>query len=70
MASPTLPILRTRDGDRIVKPGKARQKKQRIIKHREERYNHAIQKAIDGKAKPGYATERWEKLKEAKGKGK
>lgn len=47
---------------------KKRLKKQSAIKHREERYNHAIQKVIDGNAKPGYATERYKKLKEVRGK--
>jgi len=47
---------------------KANLKKQRMIKHREERYQHAIQKVIDGKAEPSYATERWDKLKEIKEK--
>ncbi len=51
-----------------MKPRKARNKKQRMIKHREERYQHAIQKVIDGKAEPGFATKRWDKLKEVKGK--
>ena len=48
--------------------GKARQKKQRCLAHREERYLHAICEVIDGKANPEYATERFRKLKEVKGK--
>ncbi len=51
-----------------MKPRKAQLKKQRMIKHREERYEHAIQKVIDGEAEPGYATKRFKKLKEIKGK--
>lgn len=43
---------------------KKRIKKQLAIQHREERYMHAINKVIDGKANPEYASERWEKLKE------
>jgi hypothetical protein len=34
--------------------------------HREERYFHAINKVIDGRASPSYATLRWEKLREVK----
>jgi len=51
-----------------MKSRKARLKKQLIIRHRQERYDHAILKVIDGKADPSYATERWNKLKEAQGK--
>ena len=51
-----------------MKPQKSRQKKHECIKHREERYDHAIQKVIDGKAEPGYASERWNKLKQVKNK--
>lgn len=47
-----------------------RLRKTRLIRHREERYQHAIQKVIDGKAKPNYATSRWHKLQEAKGNGR
>lgn len=45
---------------------KLRLKKQLCKKHREERYLHAINKVIDGRAKPGYATKRWQKLQEVK----
>ena len=53
-----------------MKRGKAQLKKQMAIQHREERYQHAIQKVIDGKADPNYATLRWEKLREVKGHGR
>lgn len=53
-----------------MKSKKEQGKKQRMIKHREEIYLQAINKVIDGKAEPGYATERFNKLKEVKGKGK
>jgi len=43
-------------------------KKILAIKHREERYEHAINKVIDGKADPEYATARWNKLREVNGK--
>ena len=42
-------------------------KKKLCIAHREERYLHAIGKVMDGKACPGYATYRWEKLRQIKG---
>lgn len=45
-----------------------RQKRQLCIQHRRERYNHAIQKVIDGEADPNYATLRYEKLREAEGR--
>lgn len=51
-----------------MKPKKLQLKKQWVIAHRQERYLHAIQKVIDGKALPEYATMRYEKLREAKGK--
>ena len=43
-------------------------KKQRIIEHRKERYNHAMQKYIDGLVPYSYVVERWDKYKEAIGK--
>ncbi len=47
-----------------MKPIKRRQKKQLCIQHRKAEYLKAINKVIDGKAEPEYATLRWEKLKE------
>jgi len=41
-------------------------KRRRCLQHREERYLHAINKVIDGKADPSYATYRWDKLKEVR----
>jgi len=41
-------------------------KKKLLIEHREERYNSAIQKLIDGKVPPSYVAERYEKLKAVK----
>lgn len=41
-----------------------RHKRRLCIQHRRERYCHAIQKVIDGKAEPEYATKRWHKLQE------
>lgn len=43
---------------------KKRRKKTQLIHHRKEQYNHAIQKVIDGKAEPNYATKRWNKLRD------
>lgn len=48
--------------------GRHMRKKQLCIAHRKERYLHAIQKVIDGEAPPEYATVRFKKLLEAKGK--
>lgn len=45
---------------------KSKRKKIDCIKHREERYEHAIQKVIDGEADGSYATERWKKLKQVR----
>lgn len=42
-------------------------KKKVCKEHREERYLHAINQVIDGKATPNYATYRWEKLKQIRG---
>jgi hypothetical protein len=39
-------------------------KKKRLIEHRKERYNHAIQRYIDGEVPYSYVEERWNKLKE------
>lgn len=41
-------------------------KKKLCINHRKAQYNYAIQGVIDGKFEPGYATRRWNKLKEIK----
>lgn len=49
---------------------KRKRKKTQVIHHRKEQYNHAIQKVIDGRADPAYATKRWKKLREVKRKGK
>ncbi len=43
---------------------KRRQHRRWLREHRLERYLHAIQKVIDGKAQPEYASERWGKLKQ------
>lgn len=43
-------------------------KKQRCIKHRELEYMKAINKVIDGIAEPEYATNRFKKLKQVRGK--
>jgi len=47
---------------------KKRIKKILAIKHRKEQYNHAIQKVINGRANPEYASLRWKKLQEVNGK--
>ncbi len=47
--------------------GRHKNRKQTCQEHRQERYLHAIGQVIDGKALPGYATLRWEKLKTVKG---
>ena len=41
-------------------------KKKLCINHRKAQYNYAIQGVIDGKFEHGYATRRWNKLKEIK----
>ena len=41
-----------------------------VRQHRRFQYFHAINKVIDGKASPGYATERFNKLKEIEGRVK
>ncbi len=43
---------------------RSKHKKKLCREHREERYLHAIGQVIDRKAHPGYATYRWEKLKD------
>ncbi len=43
-------------------------KKRLCIQHRKDQYLYAIQKVIDGEAPPEYATTRYQKLKEIKGK--
>ena len=48
--------------------GKSASKKKRCLIHRIREYEKAINKVIDGVAKPEYATERFEKLKEIRGK--
>jgi len=54
----------------IVNIVRHRRKKKWVILHRQERYMHAINKVIDGKADPNYATLRWEKLQKARKNGK
>lgn len=49
-----------------MKTYKAHLKKRLCRKHREERYEHAIGKVMDGEAEPEYATKRWQKLKQVK----
>ncbi len=50
------------------KVAKHRRKKRLCIQHRQLWYDRAIQKVIDGKAEPEYATKRWKKYKQAKGR--
>jgi len=45
---------------------KKRHKKRLCLQHRETQYLHALNKVMDGKADPDYATKRFNKLKEIK----
>lgn len=47
---------------------KQKAKKKRVELHRIREYEKAINKVIDGLANPEYATERFNKLKEIRGK--
>ena len=46
---------------------KSKGKKVACINHREERYGHYLDALINGNAKPGDVTLRWNKIKNAKG---
>ena len=46
---------------------KSRQKRQRCLEHRKERYEHYLDNLMNGQAKPEDVTLRFKKLKEVKG---
>lgn len=43
-------------------------KKKLCKEHREEQYGYALDLLIEGKADPNYATYRWHKVKQIRGK--
>jgi len=47
---------------------KKKLKRKLCLQHRQERYDHAIDKLIKGEVDPEYVSKRWKKLKQVRGK--
>ncbi len=51
-----------------MKPSKAKEKKANVLNHRRVQYEKALDGLIEGKLPPEYVSERYQKLKEIKGR--
>lgn len=51
-----------------MKTQKRKLKRKECISHRQAQYDKALDGVIDGTLPPEYVTQRWQKLKEIKGK--
>ncbi len=51
-----------------MKPRKAKEKKGNCLRHRQVQYDKALDGLMEGKLPPEYVSERYQKLKEIKGR--